>query len=112
MRASSALVDQRRLDAQSSGHDSRAADRIDLHGLTVHEALTVVAQHVARWQSTPLGEARSRPPLEIITGRGVHSRHSVSVIRPAIERYLRQRGFRVDTVSNAGALYVKAPTAT
>ena len=112
LRASSALVDQRRLDAQSSGHDSRAADRIDLHGLTVHEALTVVAQHVARWQSTPLGEARSRPPLEIITGRGVHSRHSVSVIRPAIERYLRQRGFRVDTVSNAGALYVKAPTAT
>jgi len=112
LRASSALVDQRRLDAQSSGHDSRAADRIDLHGLTVHEALTVVAQNVARWQATPLGEARSRPPLEIITGRGVHSRHSVSVIRPAIERYLRQRGFRVDTVSNAGALYVKAPTAT
>lgn len=112
LRASSALVDQRRLDAQSRGHDSRAADRIDLHGLTVHEALTVVAQNVARWQATPLGEARSRPPLEIITGRGVHSRHSVSVIRPAIERYLRQRGFRVDTVSNAGALYVKAPTAT
>lgn len=112
LRASCALVDQRRLDAQSSGHYNGAADRIDLHGLTVHEALTVVAQNVARWQSTPLGEARSKPPLEIITGRGVHSRHSVSVIRPAIERYLSQRGFRVDAASNAGVLYVKAPTAT
>lgn len=112
LRASCALVDQRRLDAQSSGHYSGAVDRIDLHGLTVHEALTVVARNVARWQSAPLGEARSRPPLEIITGRGVHSRHSVSVIRPAIERYLSQRGFRVDAASNAGVLYVKAPTAT
>ncbi|WFD26748.1 hypothetical protein MNAN1_001733 [Malassezia nana] len=106
LRAASALVEQRSLDAGAPA--SGACAPIDLHGLTVHESLTVVAQSVARWQSTPLGESRARPPLEIITGRGTHSRHYQSVIRPAIVRYLTQRGFTVDSSSDAGVLYVKA----
>lgn len=106
LRAASALVEQRSLDAGAPA--TGACAPIDLHGLTVHESLTVVAQSIARWQSTPLGESRARAPLEIITGRGMHSRHHQSVIRPAIVRYLTQRGFTVDTSSDAGVLYVKA----
>ncbi|WFD23161.1 hypothetical protein MEQU1_001849 [Malassezia equina] len=111
LRAASALVEQRRFDAGASASSSDAHMRIDLHGLTVHESLTVVAQSVARWQSTPLGEARVRAPLEIVTGRGMHSRHYQSVIRPAIVRYLTQRHFTVDATSDAGILYVKAKRA-
>jgi len=108
LRAASALVEQRAFESGTGTLSSDAPMRIDLHGLTVHESLTVVAQSVARWQSTPLGEARVRPPLEIVTGRGMHSRHYQSVIRPAIVRYLTQRGFSVDATSDAGVLYVKA----
>ncbi|WFD19548.1 hypothetical protein MCAP1_001782 [Malassezia caprae] len=108
LRAASALVEQRASESGSSTLSSDAPTRIDLHGLTVHESLTVVAQNVARWQSTPLGEARVRAPLEIVTGRGMHSRHYQSVIRPAIVRYLTQRGFSVDATSDAGVVYVKA----
>lgn len=112
MLASCALVDQRRLDSSAThGGATHGGERIDLHGLTVHEALTVVAQNVARWQSTPLGEARHRAPLEIVTGRGVHSRHNMSVLRPAIVRYLSQRGWRVDDTSDPGVLYVKSSSA-
>lgn len=108
LRAASALVEQRSFEAGTGAPSSDAPTRIDLHGLTVHESLTVVAQSVARWQSMPLGEARVRSPLEIVTGRGMHSRHYQSVIRPAIVRYLTQRGFSVDATSDAGVLYVKA----
>lgn len=101
MRAASALVEQRQTDLAIDGRLSEM-ERIDLHGLTVHEALTVVQQKLARSRS---GGARTF--LEIITGRGVHSRHNVSVLRPALVRYLQQRGYTVDSSSNPGALYVK-----
>ena len=84
----------------------RGGDRIDLHGLTVHEALSVVGQRVQVWRQAPLGEDGVRLPLEIVTGRGVHSRNHVSVVRSAVVRMLGQRGLRVDT-SDAGVLYVK-----
>lgn len=100
MRAASALVDQRRADAVSAG--TQEMERIDLHGLTVHEALTVV-QHTLRQTTTSTG----RTFLEIVTGRGVHSRHNASVIRPAIIRLLNQRGYTVDASTNPGVLYVK-----
>ena len=113
LRASCALVEQRRLAADVNTATrgtikEGGSDRIDLHGLTVHEALMAVSHNIARWQSTPLGEAKVRAPLEIVTGRGMHSRHNVSVLRPAIVRYLTQRGFKVDATSDAGVLYVKA----
>ena len=110
LRAASALVEQRRVSSSSAYHQS-GAERIDLHGLTVHEALNVVAQCVARWQSTPLGENGVRPRMEIVTGRGVHSRHNMSVIRPAIVRFLTQRGLTVDSSTDAGVLYVKSRAA-
>ncbi|WFD01977.1 hypothetical protein MOBT1_000660 [Malassezia obtusa] len=100
MRAASALVEQRQTDYTGS-YDSDL-ERIDLHGLTVHEALTVVQRKLQRSSAAP-----GRAFLEIVTGRGVHSRHNVSVIRPAIVRYLNQRGYTVDSTSNPGVLYVK-----
>lgn len=100
MRAASAQVDQ------SVVSGVRGGDRIDLHGLTVHEALSVVGQRVQVWRQAPLGEDGVRLPLEIVTGRGVHSRNHVSVVRSAVVRMLGQRGLRVDT-SDAGVLYVK-----
>ncbi|WFC97852.1 hypothetical protein MYAM1_000573 [Malassezia yamatoensis] len=101
MRAASALVEQRQTDAMAGGHASDM-ERVDLHGLTVHEALTVVQQVLAR-----SSRSSGRTFLEIVTGRGVHSRHNVSVIRPAIVRYLQQQGYTIDSTSNPGVLYVK-----
>ena len=100
MRGASALVDQRRADYTGV---SEYAERIDLHGLSVHEALTVVEHTVHRASA----QSSSRTFLEIVTGRGVHSRHNVSVIRPAIVRLLAQRGYTVDSTTNPGVLYVK-----
>lgn len=77
---------------------------IDLHELSVHEALTVVQQGVRRWASS---SPELRAPLAIITGRGAHSRRQQAVIRPAVARMLAQQGFVVDADSDPGQLLVK-----
>lgn len=111
LRAAAALVEQRRQeDVHRRVGGQVASERIDLHGLTVHEALTVVSQALARWhaQDPAASDAHARLPLEIVTGRGLHSRHHVSVVRPAVIRYLTQRNLRVDSTSDDGVLFVKA----
>lgn len=81
---------------------------IDLHELSVHEALTVVQEGVRRWAAAPLPAGRERrAPLAIVTGRGAHSRNNASVLRPAVARMLVQRGLVVDADTDAGQLLVR-----
>lgn len=76
-------------DVDTSG---RPGDIVDLHGVTVHEALTIARQSLDEWwpralRSQGVGGGRtpsSTPPLHIITGVGRHSRGHVALIRPAV----------------------------
>ena len=101
MRAASALVEQRRTESTGS-------ETLDLHGLTVPEALSVVQRCLTRWQGTPLSEGYSRrAPLHIVTGRGIHSHNRLAVVRPAVQRLVLQQGFACDTNSDPGVLVVR-----
>ena len=107
LRAASALVEQRRIATQPR-RDADTAEEIDLHGLTAHEAVTVVQAALARWRSSPIPEGRSRrAPLHIVTGRGIHSRNNMAVVRPAVVRFLTQQGVSFDTRLDPGILVVR-----
>ncbi|WFD30366.1 hypothetical protein MSPP1_001385 [Malassezia sp. CBS 17886] len=111
MRAATARAEQTLSTMEPAGgrRVGKAPTRIDLHQLTVHEALTVVAHSVGHWQATQHDRDghSTRAPLEIVTGRGLHSRHHTAVIRPAVIRLLQQRGHTVDATSHEGVVYVK-----
>ena len=92
LRAAQALVSDR--------PDSRAS--IDLHGLTVHEALTVTREHTNRWYARP-----DRGPLQIITGVGRHSVNQVAVLRPAVAKMLEKEGWRFDVDHHRGIITVR-----
>ncbi|MCO5589598.1 hypothetical protein L7F22_043566 [Adiantum nelumboides] len=75
------------LPLQSSGEDG--GDLVDLHGLTVHDSLTITRQALNAWW--PKTASSSRPaPLHIVTGVGRHSKGQVALIRPAILALLQR----------------------
>ncbi|GAA6009551.1 hypothetical protein JCM10207_003823 [Rhodosporidiobolus poonsookiae] len=66
---------------------------VDLHGLTLSQALTVVDEACNNWWSASR-ETLSPPPLRIITGIGRHSRNQRAVLGPAVTRHLDKEGWR------------------
>ncbi|BGP17856.1 hypothetical protein JCM10213_008346 [Rhodosporidiobolus nylandii] len=68
-------------------------DVVDLHGLTLSQALTVVDEACNSWWSASR-ETLSPPPLRIITGVGRHSRNQRAVLAPAVTRHLDKEGWR------------------
>ncbi|CAE6499724.1 unnamed protein product [Rhizoctonia solani] len=77
---------------------------IDLHGLTVNEALEVVKEGVNAWWSSAGSASTPNEPLQIITGRGRHSRGNVPVIAPAVTKLLERDGWRAH--KREGTVYV------
>ena len=72
---------------------------IDLHGFWPAEALAVL-------ESTLLGpNDLAGTKLLVITGRGAHSRNHRAVVRPAVEKWLRDHGFSFRDV-NGGSYEV------
>ncbi len=63
-------------------------ESLDLHGMTVEEALDALARFVAR------AFAHSARSVVVITGKGKHSARGASVLRPAVERWIVQKGRR------------------
>ncbi len=61
---------------------------LDLHGYTVDEALRLLAGFVASQF------AASAPVVMVITGKGLHSRGGASVLKPAVEKWILERGKR------------------
>jgi DNA-nicking Smr family endonuclease len=59
--------------------------RIDLHGLTVREALTITEELVSTYHG-------SQRKLYLITGVGNHSIRGIARIRPAVKTFLSQQG--------------------
>lgn len=71
-----------------------SSDVVDLHGLTVHESLSITKEALSAWWSK--SSSGSVHPLYIVTGVGRHSRNHVAVIRPAILKMLNRDGWIVD----------------
>ncbi|KAF8704627.1 Smr domain, partial [Rhizoctonia solani] len=97
-----------RLKAAKAGvkakQDKTSSKAIDLHGLTVHESLEVVKEGVNIWWSSAGSASIPKEPLQIITGRGVHSRGNIPVIAPAVMKLLERDGWRAH--KREGIVYV------
>nr|XP_054755912.1 uncharacterized protein LOC129261913 [Lytechinus pictus] len=84
------------------------ANKLDLHNLHVEEALEALQEvlfereeKIRRGTPSP-GKQRY---LEVVTGRGRHSQGGVARLKPAVEKFLEQRGYNF-TTPNAGCLRV------
>lgn len=88
--------------SQKSGGDKTD---LDLHGLSVHEALVVVKQGVNAWYSgTRMLESGSLvTPFRVVTGLGTHSVNGEARLLPAVRKYLEREGWKV-TVSGGSIL--------
>lgn len=63
---------------------------IDLHYMSVEQAVTIAKETAARW--TAAGDGGT---LVIITGKGIHSAGHRGVLGPAVQRALAAEGYRV-----------------
>lgn len=114
LRASQALVEDRRRaaigverpDVQPTAANIAVSNTIDLHGVTVHEALSIVREQVTRWYARP-GPGMNPPPFKIVTGVGRHSPHQIAVLRPAIAKMLDREGWRYDVDHQRGFIIVR-----
>ncbi|EMR08212.1 hypothetical protein PNEG_03381 [Pneumocystis murina B123] len=70
---------------------------IDLHGLTIAEAIPLVKKAVAQWWSHEQKLQTDIPtPLEIITGAGLHSKNKLPKIKPSILQLLNKEGWLIE----------------
>lgn len=61
---------------------------LDLHGRTAEEALAILARFVAQ------ASAGKKKTVVVVTGKGLHSRDGVAVLRREVEHWIRRRGKR------------------
>ncbi|KAI8578729.1 hypothetical protein K450DRAFT_245234 [Umbelopsis ramanniana AG] len=99
MRAARAIIRQHRI-RQNDDH------LLDLHGLTVAEAVELVKEGVNQWwsRSTMRAGRTKIKPLSIVTGIGKHSDHGQSRLYPAVMGLLTREGWKVDTMSRGSLL--------
>ncbi|KAG0255099.1 hypothetical protein DFQ27_006439 [Actinomortierella ambigua] len=100
MRAARAVVQQHRLE-------NNDVNLVDLHGLTISEAQTVVREAVTEWfaRSTMQANRITARPLRIVTGVGSHSKDRIARLYPSILSMLQKDGWRIETES--GVILVK-----
>ncbi|XP_062616217.1 NEDD4-binding protein 2-like [Saccostrea cucullata] len=79
---------------------------LDLHGLHVDEAVTVLSKVIEDQRKKLCGRGDKKKDLFIITGRGSHSRGGVARIRPAVIRWLKQNNYNFAEV-NEGLLKLR-----
>ncbi|KAI8098667.1 uncharacterized protein BX664DRAFT_288278 [Halteromyces radiatus] len=101
MRAARAYVRNKRLK-QNDDH------LLDLHGLTVNEAQTLVKEGLTQWWSrSQIQMARRKiQPLQIVTGTGTHSEYGQARLLPSIQKLLRTEGWLFDS-PHPGCFLVK-----
>eukprot|EP00656_Telonema_subtile_P027496 TRINITY_DN2959_c0_g1_i3.p1 TRINITY_DN2959_c0_g1~~TRINITY_DN2959_c0_g1_i3.p1 ORF type:complete len:985 (-),score=256.33 TRINITY_DN2959_c0_g1_i3:2120-5074(-) len=81
--------------------DIAELQQIDLHGLTVSEAVETTANYLNLCKSM-----KHRGILKIITGKGLHSEGGVPKIKPAIEDWLQSNRFNFLSSPNGGVVEV------
>jgi hypothetical protein len=101
LKAAQATVQHRMMMNSQAGSNTsntsqhrRAPNVVDLHGLTVHESLSITKEALSAWWSK--SSSGNVHPLYIVTGVGRHSRGHIAVIRPAILKMLDRDGWIVD----------------
>lgn len=82
------------------------SDEIDLHGLYVKEAQWVLKKRIVA------GIQRHESKLEVIVGKGLHSKNGVAKLKPAVEELCDEAGFQshIDP-KNAGVLVINLANA-
>ncbi|KAF9434772.1 hypothetical protein BGZ76_007433 [Entomortierella beljakovae] len=100
MRAARAVVQYHR-------HENNDPNLVDLHGLTVSEAQTVVREAVTQWfsRSTMQASRITAKPLKIVCGVGSHSKDRVARLYPSILSLLTRDGWRCE--AGNGVILVK-----
>ena len=80
------------------------SDKIDLHGLLLHEAIDATKEFI-------LSKKGKYKTVEVITGQGLHSDHSKGpVIKPAIIDMCKKEGWQLDINDhNSGSFIVHVP---
>ncbi|GAA5998618.1 uncharacterized protein JCM10292_002827 [Rhodotorula paludigena] len=66
---------------------------VDLHGLTLAQALSIVDEAVNSWW-TAARDTEYPVPLRIVTGVGRHSRNNTPILAPAVAKHLDREGWR------------------
>ncbi|CAO1614681.1 unnamed protein product [Sympodiomycopsis kandeliae] len=79
---------------------------VDLHGVTVREALSIVQDELNQWWSLPSG-ANTKRSLTIITGAGKHSPNQVAILTPSVAKYLQREGWKADVDRSRGVITVR-----
>ncbi|KAL4909024.1 hypothetical protein BDW74DRAFT_145813 [Aspergillus multicolor] len=79
-------------------------NELDLHGVSVQDAIRIASEHVANWWDS-LGDTKymrgndgqaARGGYRIITGLGRHSHDGTSRLGPAVAKMLAREGWRVE----------------
>ena len=81
--------------------------QIDLHGLQSSEAISRVRQAVESFRGERRGTGTPKKPsriarLDLITGRGVHSKQRKSRLMPAVKKWLEQNDIQHEVFTNKG----------
>ncbi|KAG0309833.1 hypothetical protein BGZ98_005373 [Dissophora globulifera] len=100
MRAARAVVQQHRLE-------NKDPNLVDLHGLTISEAQTVVKEAVTEWFSRATMQASriAAKPLKIVCGVGSHSKDRIARLYPTVLSLLMKDGWRCEAEN--GVILVK-----
>jgi DNA-nicking Smr family endonuclease len=80
-----------------------ARTTIDLHGMHVESAVSLVDEFVSIYLEVGLSRGMRR--FQIITGAGLHSRGGRAKLKPAIQGLLRNRGVHFYDV-NSGTIEI------
>lgn len=98
------------------GHTQRggSSNVIDLHGLSVTEALTIAREETNAWYARSMTQAQGghgngalfANGFVIITGSGLHSKGGNARLRPAVAKGLEKDGWRVSISDGGGAIIV------
>lgn len=112
LKASQALVDFRKANRGEDVYTTTAnagsrSGVVDLHGVTVREALSIVQDELNEWWSLPSSASSSRKSLTIITGAGKHSPGQVAILTPSVAKFLQREGWRADVDRSRGVIIVR-----
>ncbi|KAI4765246.1 hypothetical protein E4T52_00072 [Aureobasidium sp. EXF-3400] len=108
-----ALHQSQAAEANAIVNAQSSAFEIDLHGVTVENAVRIARQRTNAWWNGlgenkvngRVGAAERASGFRIITGVGRHSAGGKGVLGPAVKKGLEQDGWRLDV--NSGAIIVR-----
>jgi len=93
--------------ARTKEYENRAAEQyvtensgegvLDLHGVTVSQAVKIASERTTRWwaEVQPDADGRGFQPFRIVTGMGRHSTNGEAKLTPAVSRMLQRGGWRI-----------------